>query len=58
MESPDTETVAQTCSVKKAFLEISCEFWEISKNTLPYRTPSVAASVPITAFIVFRLQAE
>ena len=66
------ETVAQTCSVRKAFLEISqnsqekacarvsikacnfkkeslaqvfsCEFCEISKNTIFYRTPLVAAS--------------
>ena len=47
------------CSVKKVFLEISrnsqekenleqvfsCEFYEISKNTLFYRAPPVAASV-------------
>ena len=52
-----TEAVAQTCSVKKMFLEISqnsqentcprfssCEFCEVSKNTFFYRTPLVAAS--------------
>ena len=40
------KAVAQTCSVKKVFLEISqnlqentCEFYEVSKNTLFYRTP-------------------
>ena len=75
----NSEAVAQKCSVKKVFLEISqnsqennrgqsiffnkvagpacnfikkdaltqvfsCEFWEISKNTVSYRTPLVAAS--------------
>ena len=53
-----TEAVAQRCSVKKLFLEISqnsqentcaqvfsCEFCENSKNTFSYRTPPVAASV-------------
>ena len=52
------EAVAQRCSGKKVFLEISqnpqenaslsqmfsCEFCEISKNTFFYRTPPVAAS--------------
>ena len=66
------EAVAQRCSVKKAFLEISqnsqenicaratflikffrketlaqqfsCEFYEISKNSISYRIPPVAAT--------------
>ena len=52
------EAVAQRCSGKKVFLEISqnlqknaslsqifsCEFYEISKNTFFYRIPPVAAS--------------
>ena len=50
------EAVAQMCSVKKMFLEISqnsqentcarvfCDFCEISKSTFFYRTPSVASS--------------
>ena len=44
--------VAQTCSVKKVFLEISqtsqvfsCEFCEIFKNTFFYGTPLVAAII-------------
>ena len=66
------KAVAQRCSVKKVFLEISqnsqgntsarvsflitlhnlaqvfsCEFCETSKNTFPYRTPPVFASVSI-----------
>ena len=46
-----SEAVAQRCSVKKVFLEISensqentCEFSEISKNTFFYRTLPLAAS--------------
>ena len=40
------EAVAQTCSVKNVFLDISqnFEFCEISKNTFFYRTPLAAAS--------------
>ena len=31
---------------KEALAQVfSCEFWEISKNTFPYRTPMVAVSV-------------
>ena len=55
----NTEAVARRCSVKKVFLEracnfikketlalvFSCEFWEISKNTVSYSTPPVAASL-------------
>ena len=67
------EAVAQTCSLKKMFLEISqnsqenacdgaacnfikketlaqafsCKCYEISKNSFFYRTPLVAASVPV-----------
>ena len=37
------EVVAQRCTVKKMFLEIS-QFCEISKNTFSYKTPLVAAS--------------
>ena len=47
----NTEAVAQRCSVKKVFLEISqnsqvfsCEFFEISKNIFSCRTPLVASS--------------
>ena len=47
-----TGAVIRTCSVKKVFSEISqnlnentCEFCEISKNTIFYRTPLVAAFV-------------
>ena len=46
------EAVAERCSVKKVFLEISqnskeniCEFCEVSNNTFSYRAPLVAASV-------------
>ena len=47
--SNHTEAVAQTCSAKKIFLEISQNSrgrisCEISKNTFSYRTPPVAAS--------------
>ena len=38
----------QTCNfIKKETLAqvFSCEFWEICKNALSYRTPSMAASV-------------
>ena len=45
------KAIIQTCSVKKAFLEISknsqvlsCEFCEFSKNTFFDRTPLVATS--------------
>ena len=45
------KAIIQTCSVKKAFLEISqnsqvlsCEFCEFSKNTFFDRTPQVATS--------------
>ena len=51
-EFPGTEAVAQrspeACNfIKKETLAqvFSCEFCEISKNTLCYRTPPVAASV-------------
>ena len=56
------ETVAQSCSVTKVFLEISqnsqentcaqvfsCEFCEISKKTFFHRTPLLAASL-VTRF--------
>ena len=49
-----TEAVAQRCSVKKVFLEISqnsqentgarAKFREISRNIFSYNTPPVAAS--------------
>ena len=50
------EAVAQTCSVKKVFLDISqnFEFCEISKNTFFYRTPLAAAS-GCSSFLVFVL---
>ena len=61
-----TEAVARSCFVKKAeacnFIEketqaqvFSCEFYEISKNTFPYRTPPVAASGQYLEYILKRI---
>ena len=75
------KAVAQRCSVKKVFLEISqnsqgntsarvsflitlhnlaqvfsCEFCETSKNTFPYRTPPVFASVIYVASVSILLE--
>ena len=61
-----TETVARSCFVKKAeacnFIKketqaqvFSCEFYEISKNTFPYRTPPVAASGRYLEYILKRI---
>ena len=35
---------------------VSCEFFEISKNTVCYRTPPVAASVQEDHFFIFQKQ--
>ena len=57
VESPlSEEAIIQRCSVKRKFLKISqksgtgvsCEFCEISQNTLSYRTSPVVASASNT----------
>ena len=51
--------------IKKETLEnvFSCEFYEISKNTFPYRTPPVAASVEregqaLIFFVTFNIKSR
>ena len=50
--------VPEACNfIKKETLTqvFSCEFWEISKNTFFYKTPSVAASVQYEQFLCIML---
>ena len=65
-----SEAVAQRCSVKKVFLEISqnsqentcarisflIRFCEISKNTFSYRRPPVAASVFLSVCLLLSIR--